>query len=94
MMESGLSPLEREALEVEIKYAGFVKRQQAELAQMEGQHRRRIPADIDYHLIATLSMEAREKLAKVHHPSPYIWLITRISLVCCMAGQAVIEQLT
>jgi len=66
MEKSNLTELEKEGIEVEIKYAGFVKRQQAELNQMEGQHKRKLPAGLDYQGIGTLSMEAREKLAKVY----------------------------
>jgi tRNA U34 5-carboxymethylaminomethyl modifying enzyme MnmG/GidA len=67
MEMSDLTTLEKEGIEVEIKYAGFVKRQQAELNQMEGQHKRKLPADLDYQAIGTLAKEAREKLAKVHY---------------------------
>lgn len=63
--ESNLSALEKEAVEVELKYAGFVKRQQKELLHMEAQHGRRLPADLDYQSISTLSLESREKLARV-----------------------------
>jgi len=38
---------------------------QAELNQMEGQHKRKLAPDLDYQGIGTLSMEAREKLSKV-----------------------------
>ena len=62
---SELTAVEREAVEIEIKYAGFVKRQENELLQVEAQHKRQLSSDMDYHSIGTLSMEAREKLAKV-----------------------------
>ena len=62
---SELTAVEREAVEIEIKYAGFVKRQENELLQVEAQHKRKLSTDMDYHSISTLSMEAREKLAKV-----------------------------
>ena len=60
-----LSPLEKEAVEVELKYAGFVKRQQRELLQVESQQSHRLPVDLDYQSIPTISLEAREKLSKV-----------------------------
>lgn len=63
--EDSLSAEEQEAAEIDIKYAGFVKRQERQLLQLEARHSQRLPADLDYHAITTLSMEAREKLAKV-----------------------------
>ncbi len=61
----GLSLAEKEAAEIDIKYAGFVRRQERQLAQMEQRQSLQLPADLDYHVITTLRMEAREKLAKV-----------------------------
>ena len=52
-------------MEIELKYAGFVKRQQRELLQMEAQQGRRLPVDLDYQSIPTMSLESREKLSKV-----------------------------
>ena len=63
--EESLSAEEQEAAEIDIKYAGFVKRQERQLLQLEARHSQRLPADLDYHAIPTLSMEAREKLTKV-----------------------------
>ena len=60
-----LTATEKEAIEIEIKYAGFVRRQESELAHMEAAHARKLDPDLDYSSITTLSMEAREKLAKV-----------------------------
>ena len=57
--------MEKEAVEIELKYAGFVKRQQRELLQMEAQQSRRLPVDLDYQSIPTMSLESREKLSKV-----------------------------
>jgi tRNA uridine 5-carboxymethylaminomethyl modification enzyme len=56
---------DREAAEIEIKYAGFIARQGRQLAAVAAQRARKIPADLDYAAIGTLSKEAREKLARV-----------------------------
>lgn len=60
-----LSDQEREATEIEIKYSGYLHRQQQQIDQIASQENRPLPADLDYFAIATLSMEAREKLAKI-----------------------------
>ncbi|HMB93825.1 MAG TPA: tRNA uridine-5-carboxymethylaminomethyl(34) synthesis enzyme MnmG, partial [Rhodothermales bacterium] len=60
----GMEPTAR-LVEIDLKYAGYVERQEEmvrKMAQMEGW---RIPDDFDYAAIDTISMEAREKLAKI-----------------------------
>jgi tRNA uridine 5-carboxymethylaminomethyl modification enzyme len=54
-----------EAAEIEIKYSGYLARQQQQIDQVQKQQHRPIPAGVDYAAIATLSREAREKLAAV-----------------------------
>ncbi len=48
-----------------IKYEGYVRRNQALLTRFQQQESRIIPPDFDYESIAALSTEAREKLAKI-----------------------------
>jgi tRNA uridine 5-carboxymethylaminomethyl modification enzyme len=54
-----------EAAEITIKYSGYLARQQQQIDQVKQQAHRAIPAGVDYATIATLSREAREKLAAV-----------------------------
>jgi tRNA uridine 5-carboxymethylaminomethyl modification enzyme len=54
-----------EAAEIDIKYSGYLARQQQQIEQVQKQQHRPIPAGVDYAAIATLSREAREKLAAV-----------------------------
>ncbi|MCP9887604.1 tRNA uridine-5-carboxymethylaminomethyl(34) synthesis enzyme MnmG [Cyanobium sp. ATX 6A2] len=55
----------REGAEIDIKYSGYLARQQQQIERVKEQEHRPIPADVDYAAIATLSREAREKLAAV-----------------------------
>ena len=54
-----------EATEIDIKYSGYLARQQQQIDQARKQENRPIPTDINYATIATLSNEAREKLAAI-----------------------------
>jgi tRNA uridine 5-carboxymethylaminomethyl modification enzyme len=53
---------EQEAVEIELKYAGYLQRQQNQIDQLSKQTNRPLGSDIDYSTILTLSKEAREKL--------------------------------
>jgi len=54
-----------EAVEIEIKYAGYIERQNDQIERTREQHERPIPADIDYARLTALSAEGREKLARI-----------------------------
>lgn len=60
-----LNSVEKAAAEIEIKYSGYLQRQQHQIDQIARQANRPLPPDLDYGAIDTLSKEAREKLAKV-----------------------------
>jgi tRNA uridine 5-carboxymethylaminomethyl modification enzyme len=60
-----LNIAEKEGAEIDIKYAGYLHRQQYQIEQVSKQSNRKLPANINYHAIETLSKEAREKLAQV-----------------------------
>ncbi|MGK7946962.1 MAG: tRNA uridine-5-carboxymethylaminomethyl(34) synthesis enzyme MnmG, partial [Microcystaceae cyanobacterium] len=62
---SSLTQGEKEGAEIDIKYAGYLKRQQNQIDQLNRYRQRNLPPDLDYMTIDTLSMEAREKLNKV-----------------------------
>lgn len=54
-----------EKAETEIKYEGYIKRQQSQVDDMLKLESRQLPEDIDYSAIDGLRLEAREKLAKI-----------------------------
>ncbi len=54
-----------EQAEVELKYAGYIKRQQAQIDEQTRLEHRRLPENADYKSITGLRLEAVEKLSKV-----------------------------
>jgi tRNA uridine 5-carboxymethylaminomethyl modification enzyme len=70
LVRLGLAPAElpcdvRDGAEIDIKYSGYLARQQQQIDQVKKQEHRAIPADVDYAAIGTLSKEAREKLITI-----------------------------
>ena len=62
---TNLNQVEKEGAEIEIKYSGYLQRQQNQIDQVSRQSNRALSEDLNYLKIETLSMEAREKLMKV-----------------------------
>ena len=55
----------REGAEIDIKYSGYLQRQQQQIDQVKRQSQRKLPNDLNYAAIGTLSREAREKLVAI-----------------------------
>jgi tRNA uridine 5-carboxymethylaminomethyl modification enzyme len=55
----------RAQLEVAAKYAGYIERQEEEIARQRRNEDTRLPEDLDYARVAGLSNEVRQKLAQV-----------------------------
>ena len=52
-------------VEIDLKYAGYLERQEEQVAKMERLESRRLPDDFDYLSMQSLSSEAREKLSAI-----------------------------
>jgi tRNA uridine 5-carboxymethylaminomethyl modification enzyme len=55
----------RESVEIEAKYEGYIRRQEAQVARFRGLEKKAIPDDIDYMALPVVSREATEKLSRV-----------------------------
>jgi tRNA uridine 5-carboxymethylaminomethyl modification enzyme len=60
-----LTPDEINEVEIEIKYEGFIKRQLSDIAKFDKLERIRIPENLDYTMVNSLSSEIKEKLSKI-----------------------------
>ena len=56
--------------ELSVKYEGYLKKQQAQVARARAMEDWRIPEDIDYDCIESLRIEARQKLKAKKAPEP------------------------
>lgn len=55
----------REAVEIGVKYASYIRKEQENAERMTRYEQLRLPEDTDYRAISSLSYEAREKLSKL-----------------------------
>ena len=61
----GLSDEVIESCEIQIKYAGYIKREQLEAAKLQRLEQIRIPESFKYEEVQSLSTEARQKLTRI-----------------------------
>ena len=54
-----------EEVEIQVKYAGYLERQQKQVEEFRREESRLLPADVDYASIGGLRLEARQKLAEI-----------------------------
>jgi tRNA uridine 5-carboxymethylaminomethyl modification enzyme len=54
-----------EQVEISVKYEGYIQRQQKQVEEFRKMERHKLPADLDYHSIQGLRLEAREKLSAI-----------------------------
>ena len=55
----------KEQVEINIKYAGYIKKEQVRIDRLHRQEAKKIPVDIDYNAIEGLATEARQKFEKI-----------------------------
>ena len=60
-----LSKAVREEVEIQLKYAGYIARQEKQVAEFQKAEGRRLPPDADYTAIQGLRLEARQKLQEM-----------------------------
>mgnify|MGYP000613654768 CR=1 FL=1 len=61
----GITPMLAERLETEIKYAGYIARQDRMIREVARHEKTLIPEDFEYADLTGLTLEAREKLARI-----------------------------
>ena len=54
-----------EEVEIQVKYAGYLARQEKQVAEFKKEESRQLPETIDYEKIAGLRLEARQKLSQI-----------------------------
>ena len=63
--EQGFSKAVQEQVEIQIKYAGYIEKEKLNADKLNRLESVKIPLDFDYHSLASLSHEAKEKLSKI-----------------------------
>ena len=63
--DQGLSEEVIKQVEIEVKYAGYIKREKERIDVARRQEKQLLPADFDYDRVQSLRYEAREKLKKI-----------------------------
>lgn len=61
----GVTPTMALRIETEIRYAGYIAREQRIIREIQRHEKVEIPSDFDYAPLTTLTLEAREKLARI-----------------------------
>ncbi|HEX5398174.1 MAG TPA: tRNA uridine-5-carboxymethylaminomethyl(34) synthesis enzyme MnmG [Verrucomicrobiae bacterium] len=64
-------------VEIAVKYAGYIDRQESEVDKFKSLEEKSIPSDFDYSIVPSLRLEARQKLGKIRPGT--IGQATRIS---------------
>jgi len=67
LMPADVDAAVAEQIEIRVKYAGYIERQQNEIARAARYEDAPVPVDLDYSAVSGLSNEARQKLAS-HRP--------------------------
>jgi tRNA uridine 5-carboxymethylaminomethyl modification enzyme len=63
--ETGLSETVTEQVEIQVKYAGYIDKQLAQVERMRKMENKKLPVDLDYMAINGLATEAKQKLHEV-----------------------------
>src|SRR5699024_11251958 len=55
----------KELVDIQIKYEGYIKKSNEQVAKMLKMEDKKIPVDLDYDAVKSIADEAREKLKKI-----------------------------
>jgi len=64
-----ISPTIAQEIVIQVKYQGYIARQEEQIAQFKKMERMKIPLSLDFSSIPSLSAEVKEKLSKIHPAS-------------------------